>query len=138
MPAKKKVVWKKTDSGIVQEKVRHPRNYKPDAELSEDKRELYTQHLVPGSLWRVASLHLNPEASNPSIEDHVHPYANGLDWMPWGSPIVHNRGELAIYLGTTRVEEVSRDKKVSVLRHTFAIGARVYITRNLMDWEPVV
>lgn len=137
MPRAKRVIWKKDVTQFDLPGVKRPRHFHPDAELPEETKQLLAPHLVPGALWRVAALFIVPENTNSEVEEPIHPYAHGYDWKPWGVNVCHERGALAIYLGTTRVEESARDRKISIPRHTFVVNGHVYLTRNLKDWEPV-
>lgn len=135
----RKIVWKKAHNSDPVDRVIRPRLYFPDFELEEDRKQFLAPHLVPGTLWTVKTPVLYPEQIYPDVEQPPFPYAIGNEYVPWGiNTKTHARNALAIYLGTTRVEESSRDRRISVPRHTFIVDGVTYITRNLNDWEPVV
>lgn len=135
---RKKVVWNKNpDTGHVEQKGPRPRQYIPDAELPEEVMTKLTPHLLKGALWRVASLWLADTPEPAGYELPPHPYAHGTDWMPYAK-FTFNQGTLAVYMGTTRVEEAKHGgQMVSVPRHTFMINGSIFMVRRLMDLEPV-
>lgn len=136
--APKKVVWNKTVPDAALKKALHPRHYLADVVIPESKYTEYLPHLVPGKMWRVSAPFVVVQGLPDDIEQPPYPYCVSHDWVPWGAKASHQRGSIAVYLGTTRVEEATNSRRVTVLRHTFMIEGAVYLTRNLSDWEPVV
>ena len=136
--APKKVVWHKTVPGEALKKALQPRHYLADVLITPEKYTEYLPYLVPGKLWRVSTPFVVVQSLPFDFEQPPYPYCVSHDWVPWGAKASHQRGSIAVYLGTTRVEEATNSRRVTVLRHTFMIEGAVYLTRNLTDWEPVV
>ncbi|NBO56325.1 MAG: hypothetical protein EBU84_17420 [Actinobacteria bacterium] len=133
----KKVVWNKNPEtgGIIDRSLRQ-RTYVPDVEMPAEVIAKFAPHLYVGALWRVASEYFSPSASDASCEPPPHPYGHGSEYPPY-TKIIHKKSTMAIYLGTTRVEEDSRGRSISVPRHTFMIEGNVYLVLRLVDFEPV-
>lgn len=127
MVARKKVKWiegAKTD-----------KNKPPYPLISERPLEEYVNHtvlqegLVPGKLW-FAHCNLSEQTrfTRMGYKPHEFPY---LDHDPFGNFII-SKGTAAVYAGTVRVEEISKKGVLTrVLRHSFIIGGRRYITADI-------
>jgi len=134
---RKKVVWNRDpDTGAVHEAERKliPRSYVPDVEVSGEVAEKLASHLRPGELWRVAAHCFAAVPEHYGVEAPPHPYGSGN----WTGSVIHTKGTVAIYLGTTRVTEDNRGRSISVPRHTFLVEGMVYLVRNLADFEPAL
>lgn len=138
MTNRKRIVWNKnSDTGYLETKGLRRRPFIPDVELTETDAEKFALHLQKGSLWRVAGEWLSDVPEPLGYELPPHPYVQGTEWQPY-SKICYKKGTLAVYLGTTRVEEAKHGGQiVSVPRHTFMIDGNVYMVRRLLDLEPV-
>jgi hypothetical protein len=135
---RKQVVWNKNSvSGHVEQKGPRPRQYIPDAELSKETSNKFAPYLQKGSLWRVAAPWFSDMSEPAGYEQPPYPYAQGTDWQPY-SKRIYAHGTLAVYLGTTRVEEAKHGgQMLSVLRHTFMIEGNIFLVRCLSNLEPV-
>lgn len=138
MPSRKKVVWNKSPTtGHVEQKGPRPRAYIPDVDLSEETSAKFTPYLQKGALWRVATPWFSDVVEPAGYEPPPHPYAQGTEWQPI-SRFIYPQGTIALYLGTTRVQEVKHGgQMLSVPRHTFMINGNIYMVRRLVDLEPV-
>ncbi len=136
---RKQVVWNKNPgTGHVEQKSPRPRQYIPDTILTEETTVKYTPYLQKGALWRVATPWFSDMPEPAGYEPPPHPYAQGTDWQPYAR-FICPQGTLAIYLGTTRVEESKHGgQMVSVPRHTFMVSGNIFLVRRLVDLEPVV
>ena len=137
MSNRKRVVWNKNyDTGHLETKGPRRRPFIPDVELTQADAEKLAPHLQKGSLWRVAAEWLSDVPEPLGYELPPYPYAQGTEWQPY-SKCFYKKGTLAVYLGTTRVEEVKHGgQMVSVPRHTFMVDGNVYMVRRLLDLEP--
>lgn len=107
--------------------------YHPDVPLpsNPETRRIIGEALVPGTLW-FTQQGLRIQSVPHGVQPHVYPYSGSLsNWgdkrIPMGSP--------AIYVGQTRVEEMdSQARTISVQRHTFLIGDKMVMTRDLHIW----
>lgn len=145
---KKRVVWKVPANGHAPERAKRPRYYQADIALDLHRAENYASSLVPGSLWQVAADSVMQTFIDFDEEQPPYPYLQGSTWAaPPG--VLHHlyqysgttgfiRGEFAIYIGTTRVAEMSRSKLITVPRHTFLLNGAMFLTKNLNDWSPIV
>ena len=134
----KKVIWNKNpETGGAADRALRQRIYMPDVELPAEVTAKFAPHLYAGALRRVASEFFCPVIADPSYEPPPHPYGYGSEYPPYAKTI-HKKSTMAIYLGTTRVEEDSRGRIVSVPRHTFMIEGSVYMVLRLTDFEPIV
>lgn len=104
---------------------------------SREHEERFFPKLVPGTLWRVA-VPLRKEVISDHWQNHEFPYLHALAG-PWDDGATFPKDTVAIYFGEVRVEESMRDGKViRVHRHGFLIGGSRFITKNLVDFEPVL
>jgi hypothetical protein len=134
----RKVSWNPGEKPIVRNKPLPP--YVADFEMTPSESAAREPYLAPGSLWRTVT--------GLTIMDEAYGY------MPWVVPYLYSgrgvytfqRGAMAVYMGTVRVEEtmhdktvrvLSYDKTVRVLRHCFLVGGGRYLTNNLTDYIPV-
>lgn len=139
MSSRKKVVWNKNmESGRPEQKGPRPRPYIPDTVLLEETTAKLTPHLQKGALWRTAMAWFSDVAEPVGYELPPHPYAQGTEWQTYAK-FMYKQGTLAVYLGTTRVEESKHGgQMISTPRHTFMIDGNVFLVRRLTDLEPVV
>jgi len=131
-----KVVWNQkpnTNSSYSAEHKLRPRAYLPDAVVSDEVAEKLVSNLQPGALWQVSVQSFSACPVQKDVEAPPYPYGS----QGWGI-LAHAKGTIAIYLGTTRVNESNRGRSVSVLRHTFMVEGSIYLVRNITDFEPVV
>ena len=106
--------------------------------LAERKIEEYNNSeslkdgLIPGALW-FTHYDLREEGRyvRCGYSPHPFPYV-ALAANAYTQGTIIPRGSTAIYLGAVRLEEESSKKAlVRVLRHSFLIGGRQYITNDI-------
>ena len=120
--------------------LKHPLNI-TEADIWEPKeKELWTESLAIGVMWRLRQTHgVYPTRRNciPHELNYVHPYNEGYGFS---KPLrVLALGSIAIYAGQARVTESTNfGGTISVLRHTFIINGVRYMTFNLNVLEPVI
>lgn len=142
---RKNITWKSSSDVVTSSKELVPQRYVADCVISKDKHDHYTKHLVPGALWRINTEYFFAEddsiySSGRNFEkQNCYPYAKGYGWnaLRPGNGVAHKKDDLIIYVGATRVEEMGKDRIISVLRHTFMINGQIYLVRRLEDLEPV-
>lgn len=132
---RKNVTW--VDDRSATRSAKRPHPFVAEAPIREEVREAWTSNLVPGSLWiACCDLAENGAFDHPFYARHEVPYVTAA-FSP-RSAVVTN-GSLAVYLGTTRVEEASPGRSNivrSVLRHTFLIGHRRWLVSDLNLLRP--
>lgn len=116
---RKKVVWT-APKNIEMGEIPKPRHMVLDpatANTSEAMAILRGKLLFPGALFQVTCA-LCDVANEPGCAGPPFPYTT---WSySQSAPI--RAGDLAIYAGTCRVEELAGVGLVSILRHTFIVG----------------
>ena len=119
---------------------KHPLEVLEHGIWNPEERDLWTDNLVIGAMWRLRKV-LSAENYNPGCIPHeflyAKPYYNGHLLAP--PQIVLKEGSIATYTGRTRVtESANRGGIISVLRHTFLINGVRYMINNLNYIEPAV
>ena len=114
----------------------HPYIDGDDADLNRDLIEKMQPHLVVGSLWTI-EVPMSPDNrfTGPDYVQHEFKYIqpNGYFFAEDKYP----PGTVAVYLGTTRVEEGRFGSLLRVPRHTFLIEGIRYMTASLRHFSPV-
>ena len=114
---RKKVTWTAGAESRIKQPAPHP--YQHPAVDFDAQVESLKEFLVPGTLW-LTQCPLGLERPDASVRMHEFPYAYSDHYYP-----VIPQGSMAIYTGTTRVEEVKRGGiHVRPDRHTFLVGDR--------------
>ena len=98
------------------------------------EREDARERLVPGSLWtlgtNVTFLQFDRRTSPPPLPYLIRARYHGVE-------AGFKAGTVAIYCGTTRVEEGGRSGQiVRILRHTFIIDGGRYMSTDLNMFDP--
>lgn len=109
----------------------------PETPVAVHHASDYEQSLMPGSLWRVQhpiqALVPSRQLLSHELRYVIASYADAAAAPGFVPP-----GTVAVYAGTVRVQEETRDQKiVSINRHTFIIGGVRYMTTNLNLFSPV-
>lgn len=110
----------------------------PHPLLAERKLEEYInsasikEGLIPGALWFThCDLREEGRYVRSGYTPHPFPYVAHTS-AAYAQGLLIPSGSTAIYLGTVRLEEESSKKAlVRVLRHSFLIGGRQYITNDI-------
>ena len=126
-----RVTWKKD---VPRTSALFGRNLIPEIELLPENATR-REALVPGSLWT-----LEQDATTLQFDSRTEPPPLPYLTASWryNAHLTAPRGTMAVYMGTTRVEELGRGgSPVRVLRHTFLIGGSKYMTINLNLFIPV-
>ena len=137
----KSIVWKVDANGHALDRGKRPRPryYQADIALDPRQAENYASRLLPGSLWQVSAVSVMQAFTASDEELPPYPYLYGADNLYSTSGTTgFIRGEFAIYMGTTRVAEMSRSKLITVPRHTFLLNGAMFLTKNLNDWSPII
>ncbi len=138
----KSIVWKNNHNDLYHnnQKSLRPLHYIPDHVLDEETIKKYEPYLKVGALWNVASQWLICTFSQNGYEKPPHPYVHGSDWPPSNDTIIsYPHKTIAIYFGFARVNEIkSNGQLISLIRHTFIVKDNVYLTRNLVDFKPIM
>jgi len=133
---RKLVKWK--DPCNARESHRLPIPYIPDIPIHSVNIQLYKTHLLVGALWHTCE-NLEPDLNYSSVMYNKHE----LDYLVpnmWNTTDVRI-GTPCIYLGTVRVEEYVQGGSSMALtriqRHSFLIGGKRYMIRDLNTFSPV-
>ena len=127
---RKQVTWKVDRQA---EAPARPRQYFPDTPLREEDKERYEKCLVPGGMFVLKlALRVQPQVG---FEPPPHPYA--IESWYVTDTVAGNKGAVALYAGTVRVEEQSGKGLIRVPRHSFIINGGRYLITNLALLEPV-
>ena len=127
---RKQVTWKVDRKA---EAPTRPRQYFPDTPLRDEDKERYEKCLVPGGMFVLKlALRIMPQAG---FEPPPHPYA--IESWYVTDTVAGNKGAVALYAGTVRVEEQSGKGLIRVPRHSFIINGGRYLITNLALLEPV-
>lgn len=118
----------------------HPPEVAEHAMWELKERDLWTDNLVIGAMWRLRGI-LSVEKYKPDCIPHeflyAKPYYDGHQLVAPG--IVLKEGSIATYMGRARVtESTDNGRTISVLRHTFLISGVRYMINNLNYIEPAV
>ena len=133
------VVWKKDPAlGVPVKKQPIPRRHQKEEDVPESDRELYENAFVPGHLFAVVE-DLEVQPLPPGVIPPAYPplqkaYKNA--WKNNGS-LLAEKGSIAMYVGSMRVEEEGKQGRLRLIRHTFIIGNGRFMVPNLNWVYPV-
>lgn len=128
MRKSRKVNW--TPEAKLEKKITPPHPLVPERPLEEYiNHESLRAAMHQGALWFThCRLSEDKRYVNAGYMPHEFPY---IAYSAFGNPMFPP-GTPAIYMGTVRVEEESRNGNLTrVLRHSFLIGGKRYITYDI-------
>lgn len=132
--ARKQVTW---TAAAAEERARAKRPHPHMVEVPiTQEHEAWIDALLPGCLWQVG-VGMGPltTCSPEWYLQHEIPY---LTLPNWGAPPAVPAGAPAVYMGLTRVEEItSRGTLMTFLRHVFLIDGRRWMVFDLNLLRPV-
>ena len=106
----------------------------PVSEASKNLESMWADRMCIGSLWRLMyqmDIRKDIKAGMPYLKRDLY------DIYP-GHPIHFASGTLAIYAGAIRVDEMSKNGPLRLLRHCFIANGGKYIITDFINIEPVI